>query len=258
PNGISKGYQFTDLFNEGLSGILSEQGGAWFYKSNFGEGKFGAARMVSPKPSFTGLNGNIPLHDLDGDGQKQMVNFSDSPRGYFQVSAPANLTSAPPGPDPARQGVAGGADFEWEPFRHFKNLPNINFKDPNAKLIDLDGDGKTDLLITEDQVFTWWESAGKDGFKEHHKTPTFLEEEDGPRLVFAESKQTIFLADMSGDGLVDLVRIRNGEVCYWPNLGYGRFGRKVQMDHSPVMDNDSDFNPTYVKLADIDGSGTPD
>ena len=27
---------------------------------------------------------------------------------------------------------------------------------------------------------------------------------------------------MSGDGLTDLVRIRNGEVCYWPNLGYGR------------------------------------
>ena len=36
--------------------------------------------------------------------------------------------------------------------------------------------------------------------------------------------QSIYLADMSGDGLTDLVRIRNGEVCYWPNLGYGRFG----------------------------------
>ena len=29
--------------------------------------------------------------------------------------------------------------------------------------------------------------------------------------------QSIYLADMSGDGLSDLVRIRNGEVCYWPN-----------------------------------------
>ena len=33
----------------------------------------------------------------------------------------------------------------------------------------------------------------------------------------------VFLADMSGDGLTDLVRIRNAEVCYWPNLGHGRF-----------------------------------
>lgn len=244
PSGLSKGYQFTDLFNEGLSGILIEQAGAWYYKSNFGEGKFGHARAVSPKPSFNGLNGNLQLIDLDGDGLKQMVNFSDSPHGFFEITDDPNETK--------------GAGFQWQRFKHFEQLPTINFKDPNAKLIDLNGDGKTDLLITEEQVFAWYESDGKQGFKERYTSPKFLEEEDGPRLVFAEGKQTIFLADMSGDGLVDLVRIRNGEVCYWPNLGYGRFGKKVQMDNSPVMDNDADFNPAYVKLADIDGSGTPD
>ena len=51
--------------------------------------------------------------------------------------------------------------------------------------------------------------------------------------MFADGTQSIYLADMSGDGLSDLVRIRNGEVCYWPNLGYGRFGAKVTMDRSP-------------------------
>jgi hypothetical protein len=34
---------------------------------------------------------------------------------------------------------------------------------------------------------------------------------------------------MSGDGLNDIVRARNGEVCYWPNIGYGRFGAKVTL-----------------------------
>ena len=33
---------------------------------------------------------------------------------------------------------------------------------------------------------------------------------------------------MYGDA--DWVRLRNGEVCYGPNLGYGRFGAKVTMD----------------------------
>ncbi len=42
--------------------------------------------------------------------------------------------------------------------------------------------------------------------------------------------QSIYLADMCGDGLTDWVRPRNGEVCYGPNLGYGRFGAKVTMD----------------------------
>ena len=61
---------------------------------------------------------------------------------------------------------------------------------------------------------------------------------------------------MSGDGLIDIVRIRNGEVCYWPNLDYGKFGAKVAMDNAPLFDHPDSFNPAYLRLADIDGSGT--
>ena len=63
---------------------------------------------------------------------------------------------------------------------------------------------------------------------------------------------------MSGDGMTDIVRIRNGEVCYWPNLGYGKFGKKIGMDLAPVFDHPEAFNPAYIRLADIDGSGTTD
>ena len=63
---------------------------------------------------------------------------------------------------------------------------------------------------------------------------------------------------MSGDGLTDLVRIRNGEVCYWPNLGYGRFGAKVTMDNAPWFDDPDQFDHKRIRLADIDGSGTTD
>ena len=63
---------------------------------------------------------------------------------------------------------------------------------------------------------------------------------------------------MSGDGLTDLVRIRNGEVCYWPNLGYGRFGAKVTMDNAPWFDDARLFDQRRIRLADIDGSGVTD
>ena len=62
------------------------------------------------------------------------------------------------------------------------------------------------------------------------------DEEKGPRLVVGDDTQSIHLADMSGDGLADLVRIRNGSVAYWPNLGHGRFGAKVEMDGAPVIE----------------------
>ena len=76
--------------------------------------------------------------------------------------------------------------------------------------------------------------------------------------MFADGTDTIFLADMSGDGLTDIVRVRNGEICYWPNLGYGRFGAKVTMDRAPRFDREDAFDPKRIRLADIDGSGTAD
>ena len=77
-------------------------------------------------------------------------------------------------------------------------------------------------------------------------------------LVFADGTGSVYLADMSGDGLTDLVRVRNGEVCYWPNLGYGRFGAKIMMDGAPLFDDPDQFDQRRIRLADIDGSGTAD
>jgi hypothetical protein len=84
------------------------------------------------------------------------------------------------------------------------------------------------------------------------------DEARGPALVFADGTQSVYLADMSGDGLNDLVRIRNGEVCYWPSLGYGKFGARVTMAGASWFDHPELFDQKRVRLADIDGSGTTD
>jgi len=122
----------------------------------------------------------------------------------------------------------------------------------------LNGDGHADVLITGNEAFTWYPSLAEDGFGSAEKTFQPLDEEQGPRLVFADGTQSIYLADLSGDGLSDLVRIRNGEVCYWPNLGYGRFGARVTMDNAPWFDAPDQFDQKRIRLADIDGSGTTD
>ena len=63
---------------------------------------------------------------------------------------------------------------------------------------------------------------------------------------------------MSGDGLTDVVRIRNGEVCYWPNLGYGKLWAKVGDGHGADFDAPDLFDPRRIRMFDIDGSGTTD
>lgn len=237
PSGFDdRSYQFTDLFNEGLSGILTEQAAGWYYKHNLGGGEFERAKLVSPKPSFLGLGTVLQIADLDADGGKQIVNYGSEPKGFFELND----------------------ENEWLPFRNFENLPNINLTDSNSRMLDLTGDGMPDVLITEDNVFTWYESSGRKGFSQAYKTGKAFDEEAGPHIVFADSVQSVFLADMSGDGLTDIVRIRNGEICYWSNLGYGKFGTKVNMDDAPVFDYPESFNPALIRLSDIDGSGTTD
>ncbi len=147
---------------------------------------------------------------------------------------------------------------EWLPFQPFANIPNLKFNDPNTRFMDLNGDGKADIIIAEDEVFTWYPSAGITGYNSPLFTRKPFNEEKGASVVFAEAEQTIFLADMNGDGLTDIVRIRNGEVCYWPNLGYGRFGAKVAMSNSPVFDLPDTFRTEYLLLADISGTGAAD
>lgn len=234
PAGIDEpSYQFVDLYSEGLSGMLTEQAGEWLYKSNLGQGHFTAGQIVTPRPSLTK---NFQLMDLGSDGNKQLVNWHTQPEGFFELSD----------------------DGTWDPFQPFNELPNVDLTDHNTRFLDLDGDGMADILISQDDVFTWYTSEGKKGFSFAGKLYKPFDEEKGPALVFYDVLQSIFLADMSGDGLTDIVRIKNGEVCYWPNLGYGKFGAKINMDNAPLFDHPDQFNPSLIRLADLDGSGTAD
>ena len=243
-------YEWVDLDGEGLSGILTEQAGAWFYKRNLSplpvyngtgaelpiQARFGPLEVVSPRPTLSIASGQARFMDLSGDGRPDVVQVSGPVPGFTERTEEAG----------------------WEPFRSFSSWPNINPNDPNLRFVDLDGDGHADILITQDSVFRWHPSLAEDGFGPEERTPQSWDEEAGPHLVFADGTDPVYLADLSGDGLSDLVRIRNGEVCYWPNLGYGRFGAKVTMDRSPWFDAPDLFDQRRIRLADIDGSGTTD
>ena len=231
------GYRWLDLDGEGLSGVLTEQAGGWYYKPNRGDGQFGPLRQVVPQPAMAVAAGSRhQFMDLAGDGAIDVVDFSGPIPGFHERDQ----------------------DEGWTRHVPFASLPNIDWQDANLRFVDLTGDGHADALITEQEVFTWYPSLDERGFAASERTRQAADEDDGPRLVFADGTQTIFLADMCGDGLTDLVRIRNGEVCYWPNLGYGRFGRKVTLDNSPRFETTDLFDPSRIRLTDIDGSGPVD
>ena len=241
-------YQWIDLNGEGTSGILTEQADGWYYKRNLSANnqvlengqertiaRFGPDEVVARKP-VSGLSADAKFLDLAGDGHMDMVQMEGPVRGFNE-----RMT-----------------ETDWEPFQPFISWPDLNTHDPNLKFVDLNGDGHADILITEGEALVWYPSLAEKGFGASARVNLPLDEEKGPRLVFADGTQSIYLADFSGDGLNDLVRIRNGEVCYWPNLGYGQFGTKVTMDNAPWFDAMDQFDQRRIRLADADGSGTTD
>jgi len=229
-------HQWVDLDGEGLPGVLTAQQRSWYYKRNDGSGQLAPPRELRSLPSPAELGSGAQLTDLGGDGQLDLVKYSPPLPGYF------------------RRTQEGG----WHPLSTFATLPNIDWDDPNLRFLDIDGDGHPDILITEHNAFVWYRSRAKEGFEPATFTRKSRDENHGPAVVFADGTETIFLTDMSGDGLVDIVRIRNGEVCYWPNLGYGRFGNRVTLANSPRFDAPNQFDPKRIRFADIDGSGTSD
>lgn len=229
-------FQWVDLDGEGLAGLLTEAGGAWYWLRNEGSGVMGRLRRLDSQPSLGQAASGGRLVDLTGDGKLDLVVMRPGLAGYQRRDA----------------------DGRWERFRPFVEVPNLSLDDPDVRLIDLDGDGQADLLVSEELAFRWHPSQGEAGYGAACKIYKAADEDDGPVLVFSRDGESIFLADMSGDGLTDIVRVRNGSVCYWPNLGYGRFGPKVLMDGAPWFDSPDRYDPGRIRLADVDGSGPAD
>ena len=250
PDGLGSSSHWVDLDGEGLAGILSDANGAWYYKRNISAGNlveqpdgtlaaraaFGPLETVAQLPSRSDLAG-LRLLDVSGSGRLDVVDLTGPDPGYYERTE----------------------DGTFDPLRRFAALPALDWSDPNITFIDVTGDGLADILMTEDGLFTAYASLGGEaGFEAARLTRPGWEEETGPSVVLSDGTETIFTADMSGDGLSDIVRIRNGEACYWPNTGYGQFGAKVTTDLAPRFDDEERFDPRRIRLADIDGSGTAD
>ena len=221
--------ELADLDGNGLPDLV-EIDETIRYWENLGDGEFDEPQGMDRSPAGLSLaDEEVRLMDVDGDGRIDLQATKDGLAGYFP------------------QSFDGG--WSEESFQPYDVVPTVPLDDPSTSLVDLNGDGVTDA-IQSGQLPTFFENDPETGWSEARPGRS----SEFPNVDFADER--VRLADMNGDGLLDIVLVHDGSVSYWPNYGHGRWGKKHRMADSPRLPHE--YDPSRLYLGDVDGDGAAD
>ncbi|WP_258096789.1 toxin TcdB middle/N-terminal domain-containing protein [Salinibacter sp. 10B] len=236
PNSIDgTQHALADLLQEGLRGLLARNANRDAYGRSRGDGSFDEPSPLD-RPSATG-GGSPTYADIDGNGKMEAVTHQGAAPGTYELD---------------------GATQSWGKHEPFENALRERWADGAVAQGDLTGDQLPDAYVSTPDEVVWYESEGRTGHRAASRTSQPRGDQESPPMVGSEPGVGLYQADMTGDGLTDVVRVRNGHVAYWPNQGYGRFGRRVTMGKAPRVASSDQFDPRRLRLVDLTGTGTAD
>ncbi|MEN3539328.1 SpvB/TcaC N-terminal domain-containing protein [Microbispora sp. ZYX-F-249] len=227
-------YELVDLHGGGLPDVVHTSAEGVRYWRNLGECRFARPRPMTDAPAgITLADDGVRFADMDGTGSADLLVTKGPLNGYFPTEFEAR----------------------WATMVRPRRAPAIDLTDPAVALVDMDGDGRVDALDTGGHHMVVAYNRGADGWAEEVTHVARGPLPDFTDVVLSAPDRRVRLAAMSGD-LQDLVTIHDRRVEYWPNLGYGRWGRRITMRGSPELPRD--YDPARLFLADIDGDGYAD
>lgn len=232
-------YQLVDLYGKGMPGILCRYDKAWFYREPLRDNypsddvRYGD---LTELPYIPLADSSKPLRqtltDLNGDGKLEWGVHAPTMNGYFTMNP----------------------DRQWSGFVPYKAFP-LEYFHRQAQMADLVGDGRTHMALIGSNSVRLYTNLGDDkGFSAGRD----VEHDNDDALPLPSNSETevVGFSDVLGSGKQHLFRLRHDSLECWPNLGHGRFGKRIALS-APTFSYES-FNASQVLLADLDGSGATD
>ena len=227
--------ELADLFGSGLPDIVELSGGEARYWRNLGEGRFDMPRTFEQAPGGLKLSDRgVQLMDADGDGRLDLVVTTGPMSGYYPLDFSGR--------------------FSPRSFQRHAQAPTFDLEDPEVRLLDLTGDGVTDVLRSGTSFECYFTDPSEGWTAKRTARVQRSSADSFPDVNFSNPR--VKLADLSGDGLQDIAVVQRGRVDYWPNLGFGRFGKRLTMAIPGGLPDG--FDPQRVILGDVDGDGLSD
>ena len=218
----------VDLFGQGLPDIL-EMGTTVRYWRNRG-GSYDVPRLMTTAPAGVALaDPGVQLIDANGNGTADVVVTTPFTSGFYPMRF--------------------GGLWDGLAFRTYPVAPAFDLKDTQVKLVDLTGDGVTDAIRADATLECFFNHPAKGWYEARTVAPPA-----GFPGSFADPH--VKWGDMSGDGLHDVLVVRDSVVDYWPNLGHGSWGETVSMTNCPALP--FGYDPSRILVGDVDGDGLAD
>ena len=225
--------ELVDLFGRGVPDIVEMNGAVRFWR-NRGGGRFAVAdEMAEAPPERLGQPG-VRLIDADGDGRGDLLVTRGPVSGYYPLQF--------------------GGLWDRSSFRTYEYAPSFELHDPDVSLVDLTGDGVTDAIRSGSRLQCFFNDPSDGWRPDRVRWSERASLDEFPDVDFSDPR--VRWADLSGDGMLDITLVYDGNVQYWPNLGYGRWGRRLHMRNSPRFP--LGYDPRRILLGDVNGDGLAD
>ena len=223
-----------NMSNSPLAGILQNQNGRQVYWENDGKGNWKSPRPISKVPFVSSFaQEGAVFGDMDASGNADMLILGPNElNGYYE-----------------NKGKLQWGNFVAYP-RNRRAFPETV---PSNRFVDVDGNGVVDVIRSTKRAFHVLKNQRSEGWDKASVVTKSGKEID--QVNFEDFHY--HLADMTGDGLMDIIKIGSGRIDYWPSLGDGRFEDRQTMGNAPRIPRLREHLEKCFFI-DVNGSGCAD